>query len=261
MVLRVLPRWHRAEREEELLAVLVADSDDLTREYGWPPAREVGGILALAVRTRLTHPGAPARTVAWRRVLAWTGVLALPANAVLAVAVALGLAVAAARGGVVDTALAGLGAAGGTQGWRELTRLLLPLAGAAGWALVLAGRHRDASVLVLLSLVPAVVAPDPVAMLTWASPLVLLPGAPALVRHRRWLVAPLAGLVVLVRARTTDPALALALALLAVLEVRAALVLTDFGSAVPLVLCLVTAVLVGILGWSRLPRSSGAAPT
>lgn len=47
--------------------------------------------------------------------LAWAGVLALPANAVLAVAVALGLAVAAARGGVVDTALAGLGAAGGTQ--------------------------------------------------------------------------------------------------------------------------------------------------
>lgn len=40
VVLRVLPRWHRAEREEELLAVLVADSDDLTREYGWPrPAR------------------------------------------------------------------------------------------------------------------------------------------------------------------------------------------------------------------------------
>lgn len=118
--------------------------------------------------------------------------------------------------------------------------MLLPLAGAAGWALLLAGRHRDASVLVLLSLVPAVVAPDPVAMLTWASPLVLLPGAPALVRHRRWLVAPpaglllvplglvvprevvltpdvpcavvlaVAGLVVLVRARTTDPALALA---------------------------------------------------
>ena len=32
--------------------------------------------MVLAVRTRRTHPGAPARTVAWRRVLAWTGVFA-----------------------------------------------------------------------------------------------------------------------------------------------------------------------------------------
>lgn len=32
VVLRVLPRWYRAEREDELLGVLVEDSDDLTQE-------------------------------------------------------------------------------------------------------------------------------------------------------------------------------------------------------------------------------------
>lgn len=291
MVLRVLPLWYRVGREDELLAVLVEDSDDLTQEYGWPSAREVGGIVALAVRTRLTHPGAPARTVAWRRVLAWTGVLGLLVQAVFAVTVAVGLALAAAQGGVVNTGLAGLGAAGATQGWWELTRLLLPLAAAGGWALLVVGHHRAASVLVLLGLVPSALASDPAALLTWASLLVLLPGAPALVRGRRWLLALPAGVLlvplgllvprdvvftpdvlcsvalaaaavaVLARHRAWDPAFVLALALLGFVEVPAALALLDLGTAVPLVLCLVAAVLLGVLGWSRMPRLSRAALT
>lgn len=237
------------------------------------------------------HPGAPARTLAWRRVLAWTGVLALLAQAVFAVAVAIGLALAAARGGVVGTGLAGPVTTDSNRGWWELVTLLLPLTAAAAWAGLLAGRHRTASALVLIALVPSVIAPDPAALLTWTSLLVLLPGAPALVRDRRWLVAlpvgvllvpvgllvprgvvftpdvllilvlAAAGVAVLVRFRAWDPALVLALALLGLIEVPAALVLLDLGTVLPLVLTVVTAVTLGTLGWTRLPRSRGAALT
>ncbi|MGX7828677.1 hypothetical protein ACTG9Q_26635 [Actinokineospora sp. 24-640] len=57
-LLRVLPRWYRAEREEEMVASFLdgraghADAD-LDAEHGWPGWAEAGATLALAARTRL----------------------------------------------------------------------------------------------------------------------------------------------------------------------------------------------------------------
>ncbi|WNV86626.1 hypothetical protein [Umezawaea sp. Da 62-37] len=63
-LLRVLPRWYRAEREEEMVGLFLADrTDDLDLEHGWPGWGETGATLALGVRTRLAHKGAPDHAV------------------------------------------------------------------------------------------------------------------------------------------------------------------------------------------------------
>jgi hypothetical protein len=63
-LLRVLPRWYRAEREEEMVGIFLADrDDDLDQEYGWPGWGETGATLGLAVRTRFAADAAPAYVV------------------------------------------------------------------------------------------------------------------------------------------------------------------------------------------------------
>ncbi|MEV8442576.1 hypothetical protein AB0425_34800 [Actinosynnema sp. NPDC051121] len=97
-LLRVLPAWYRAEREEEMVGIFLADrDDDLDLEHGWPGWGETGATLALAVRVRL---GArrPAGTVL--RVVALTGLL--------------GQLVAAAQSWTV---IARVGFFGDVQGW------------------------------------------------------------------------------------------------------------------------------------------------
>jgi hypothetical protein len=71
-LLRVLPRWYRAEREEEMVALFLEERDDSTDlEHGWPGWGETWATLGLAVRTRLDGggvrlltPGAVVRLVA-----------------------------------------------------------------------------------------------------------------------------------------------------------------------------------------------------
>ncbi|PRY34739.1 hypothetical protein [Umezawaea tangerina] len=63
-LLRVLPRWYRDEREEEMVGLFLADrTDDLDLEHGRPGWGETGATLALAVRTRLAASAAPDRAV------------------------------------------------------------------------------------------------------------------------------------------------------------------------------------------------------
>ncbi|MEU4766197.1 hypothetical protein AB0H12_23355 [Actinosynnema sp. NPDC023794] len=72
-LLRVLPAWYRAEREEEMVGIFLADRvDDLDLEHGWPGWGEAGATLALAVRVRL---GARRAAGTALRVLALTGLL------------------------------------------------------------------------------------------------------------------------------------------------------------------------------------------
>ncbi|GAA1284888.1 hypothetical protein GCM10009634_32580 [Saccharothrix xinjiangensis] len=53
-MLRVLPGWYRAEREEEMVGLFLADRDDeLDLEHGWPGWGEAAATLGLAVRVRL----------------------------------------------------------------------------------------------------------------------------------------------------------------------------------------------------------------
>jgi hypothetical protein len=78
-LLRVLPAWYRAEREEEMVGLFLADrTDDLDLEHGWPGWGETGATVALGVRTRFAASDAPARAVAVGdvvRLVAMLGVL------------------------------------------------------------------------------------------------------------------------------------------------------------------------------------------
>ncbi|MEJ2852275.1 MULTISPECIES: hypothetical protein [unclassified Saccharothrix] len=78
-LLRVLPAWYRAGREEEMVGIFLADradvaeSGELDLEHGWPGWGEVGATLGLAVRVRfgVARPaGAVVRLVAVAGVLA-----------------------------------------------------------------------------------------------------------------------------------------------------------------------------------------------
>ncbi|MCP3801617.1 hypothetical protein NLX83_20355 [Allokutzneria sp. A3M-2-11 16] len=56
-MLRVLPRWYRAEREEEMVSAFLEDVNrdpdaDVRHDFGWPGWGEFGSLLALSVRTR-----------------------------------------------------------------------------------------------------------------------------------------------------------------------------------------------------------------
>jgi hypothetical protein len=85
-LLRVLPAWYRAEREEEMVGLFLADrTDELDLEHSWPGWGETGATLALAVRTRFAASGAPAQAVALGdvvRLVALIGVLVQGAYAI-----------------------------------------------------------------------------------------------------------------------------------------------------------------------------------
>ncbi|HEX7306990.1 hypothetical protein [Lentzea sp.] len=53
-LLRVLPRWYRDDREEEMVGIFLAGrTGDLDQEHGWPGWGETWAVLGLAVRTHL----------------------------------------------------------------------------------------------------------------------------------------------------------------------------------------------------------------
>ncbi|MEV6318870.1 hypothetical protein [Streptomyces sp. NPDC051776] len=89
-VLRVLPAYYRQDREEEMVDTFLSDHEPLDEdaELGRPRAREIAGVLVLAIRTRLAGPGAPARYVAYGRTARLVGLLGA---ALLAVSTAVSL--------------------------------------------------------------------------------------------------------------------------------------------------------------------------
>ncbi|MFI6102242.1 hypothetical protein ACIA8G_42390 [Lentzea sp. NPDC051213] len=69
-LLRVLPKWYRQDREEEMVGLfLVERTDELDLEHSWPGWGETFAMLGLAVRTHLAAGSgmtqAPAKAV-WR---------------------------------------------------------------------------------------------------------------------------------------------------------------------------------------------------
>ncbi|WP_144065252.1 hypothetical protein [Lentzea albidocapillata] len=69
-LLKVLPRWYRRDREEEMVGIFLAErDDDLDLEHSWPGWGETWAVLGLAVRTHLAAGAAltsvPAKVV-WR---------------------------------------------------------------------------------------------------------------------------------------------------------------------------------------------------
>nr|WP_042188795.1 hypothetical protein [Kibdelosporangium sp. MJ126-NF4]CEL18467.1 hypothetical protein [Kibdelosporangium sp. MJ126-NF4]CTQ97950.1 hypothetical protein [Kibdelosporangium sp. MJ126-NF4] len=64
-LLRLLPRWYREKRADEMVDTFISGrQDDIDQEYGWPGWRETGSVAMLAVRTRLAGADAPPRAVA-----------------------------------------------------------------------------------------------------------------------------------------------------------------------------------------------------
>ncbi|HEX8866591.1 MAG TPA: hypothetical protein VF821_13130 [Lentzea sp.] len=78
LLLRVLPRWYREDREEEMVGLfLIERTDELDLEHSWPGWGETGAMLGLAVRTRFAAVGAPTGAVRLGGVVRWLGVLGL----------------------------------------------------------------------------------------------------------------------------------------------------------------------------------------
>lgn len=83
LLLRVLPHWYRAEREDEMVGIfLAARDDDLDLEHGWPGWGEAGATLRLAVRTRFAAGAAPAHAVVLGDVVRLVAMLGLLAQIV-----------------------------------------------------------------------------------------------------------------------------------------------------------------------------------
>ncbi|WP_434444715.1 hypothetical protein [Lentzea sp. E54] len=69
-LLRVLPKWYRRDREEEMVGIFLAErTDELDLEHSWPGWGETWAVLGLAVRTHLAAgavvTSVPAKVV-WR---------------------------------------------------------------------------------------------------------------------------------------------------------------------------------------------------
>ncbi|WP_143027587.1 hypothetical protein [Lentzea albidocapillata] len=69
-LLKVLPRWYRRDREEEMAGIFLAErDDDLDLEHSWPGWGETWAVLGLAVRTHLAAGaglGSVPAKVLWR---------------------------------------------------------------------------------------------------------------------------------------------------------------------------------------------------
>lgn len=98
-LLRVLPKWYRQDREEEMVGLFLADrTDDVDLEHGWPGWGEAAAMAGLAVRTHLAAGAAlanvPAKVV-WRgEVVRALGMIGLLLGIFFAGAAVTGMAVA-----------------------------------------------------------------------------------------------------------------------------------------------------------------------
>jgi hypothetical protein len=158
-LLKVLPRWYREDREEEMVGIFLADrTDELDLEHGWPGWGETWAVLGLATRTHLAAGAAlaavPARVV-WRgEIVRVMGLVGLLLSVFFAGASVTGMAYAHNHPEIV-----------GGFTWTRVFDVLPIVAFAA----LLAGQRTPAKVLAALAVLPGLVAlVDPVRMGVWA---------------------------------------------------------------------------------------------
>ncbi|MDT7787297.1 MAG: hypothetical protein QOF58_5716 [Pseudonocardiales bacterium] len=78
LLLKVLPKWYRQDREEEMVGLfLIERTDELDLEHSWPGWGETFAMLGLAVRTRFAAVSAPVGALRLGGVVRWLGVLGL----------------------------------------------------------------------------------------------------------------------------------------------------------------------------------------
>lgn len=77
-LLKVLPRWYRDDREEEMVGLFMMErTDELDLEHSWPGWGETWAMLGLAVRTRFAATSAPTGAIRLGEVVRTLGLLGL----------------------------------------------------------------------------------------------------------------------------------------------------------------------------------------
>ncbi|MEC4018643.1 hypothetical protein [Streptomyces sp. H27-D2] len=162
-VLRVLPDYYRQEREEEMVDTFLSDREPIDEEasFGRPGVREVAGVLALAVRSRLAAPGAPGRYAAYgrtARLATLLGVVALASVVLFNVLsdVAVLLAGSAADRRIVLDMMTERAAGSGFSLW-AVALYVLPLGWIGACLALPAGRWRTAAAFSAVATAPVLV--------------------------------------------------------------------------------------------------------
>ncbi|MEU3845301.1 hypothetical protein AB0E88_35390 [Streptomyces sp. NPDC028635] len=156
-VLRLLPAYYRAEREEEMVEVFLWDVDRDTQDQSRPTLGEAASIAGLALRTRLGAAGAPRRYALLGSAVRQFALFAVLLQAAGAVADRVLEVTWAATHGPAQWRmfLSGLTGPGGTAGTvAALAQWILPLLWTAGYFALLHDRRRLARAAVLLAALP-----------------------------------------------------------------------------------------------------------
>ena len=158
-LLRVLPRWYREDREEEMVGIFLADrTDELDLEHSWPGWGETWAVLGLATRTRLAAgaalAGVPDKVVRRGEIVRALGVFGLLLSVYFAGTFITSMAYAYRHPEMI----------GGLTWMRVFD--VLPI---AAFVALLAGKRTPAKVLAALAVLPGLVAlVDPIRMGVWA---------------------------------------------------------------------------------------------
>ncbi|PJJ02962.1 hypothetical protein BX264_3328 [Streptomyces sp. 2333.5] len=155
-VLRLLPSYYRAEREEEMVETYLHGIDEQHRDEMRPAWGEVASIAALAIRTRMGAAGAPARYAtlgATVRLFALLSMLLHAASALTERALLLTW-VKGAPAQDRELFLGGFTGHGAVQGLYEAASWLLPLAWAVAYLALLRDHRRTAFVFAVLAALP-----------------------------------------------------------------------------------------------------------
>ncbi|MGX1853619.1 hypothetical protein [Streptomyces sp. NPDC055299] len=156
-VLRLLPSYYRAEREEEMVEAYLHGVDEQDRDELRPAWGEVASVAALAVRTRMGAAGAPARYAtlgAVVRQFALLSVLLQAASALTGQALFLAW-LHGAPDQDREMALGGLTGHGAAAWPYEVVSRLLPLAWTVAYLALLRDRRRTAFAFAVLAALPA----------------------------------------------------------------------------------------------------------
>ncbi|MEV0263493.1 hypothetical protein AB0I49_19455 [Streptomyces sp. NPDC050617] len=156
-VLRLLPAYYRAEREEEMVETCLHGIDENDQDEMRPAWGEVASVAALAVRSRMGGAGAPARYAAAGsavRLFALLSVLLQAASALTERAVSLAWFHGAAPADR-DIYLDAFTRHGAFESARATAMWLLPLLWAAAYAALVRDRRTVALVCAALAALPS----------------------------------------------------------------------------------------------------------
>lgn len=165
-VLRLLPAYYRREREEEMVETYLlrvgvelesagpAGGGPVDLDLMRPTWREVGSVVALAVRTRMGAAGAPPGYAALGATVRMFALIALLIQAAAAVTEQVLVLAWSSRSATRRSALLDAFGSDGWYGWaRGLALWTLPLLWTAAYAALLRGRLRSARACALLAAV------------------------------------------------------------------------------------------------------------